>query len=160
HPTTYTLDLSGQPLKVQTPDGATRTWTRDFAGQATSATDALGHTTTFTYLYGAGAGDLTRIDYPDGTNEQVQYDATCHHLAVRQDQRGNKTTYTYDGTTGDLLAVRNALNQVTTQTWSSGLLQTITDALSHTTSFTYEAGTRRLQAVIGANSGRVTFGYD
>src|SRR5207247_8226685 len=36
--TTYTLNTLGQPIQIQTADGATRQWTRDFAGSMVSST--------------------------------------------------------------------------------------------------------------------------
>src|SRR5262249_12937903 len=51
HATSYTLDGAGRLTKLQTADGATQSWQRDFAGQATAATDALNRTTSYTYQY-------------------------------------------------------------------------------------------------------------
>ena len=65
-----------------------------------------------------------------------------------QNTLGNRTTYTYDGGTGDLLTVKDALNEVTTYTWSSGLKQTMVDALGRTTTFQWDTATRRLTDVI------------
>src|SRR6516164_2102056 len=67
--TTFTLDSAGRLLKLQTPDGATQSWVRDFDGQVTGATDGLGRTTTYTYQYGAGLGDLTQVTFADGSSE-------------------------------------------------------------------------------------------
>jgi RHS repeat-associated protein len=160
HVTTYTLDRLGDLLKLQTPDGVSQSWQVDFAGQAVTTTDALGRTTTYSYLYGASAGDLSNVFFPDGSSAGFGYDATFHKLTGVVDQRGQATDFSYDGTTGDLLTVTNALNQVTTQTWSGGLLQTVTDARSHTTSYVWDTATRQLDAVVDANGGRTTFGYD
>jgi YD repeat-containing protein len=46
--TVYTLDVMGRALRVQTPDGAVQSWTRNLAGQVVSYTDAAQNTT----LYG------------------------------------------------------------------------------------------------------------
>jgi RHS repeat-associated protein len=156
---TMTLDGLGRETKWQTPDGATQTWQRDQAGQVTVHTDALNRVTTFQYQYGSGKGDLVQTTFPDGSNHQFQYHSTFHHLTRFQDSRNNVTTFAYDAATGDLLTIRNALNQVTTQTWSNGLLQTVTDPLLRTTSFLYDSA-RRLQVTINALGGRTTVSYD
>src|SRR5262249_4180846 len=59
--------------------------------------------------------------------------------------KGNRTTSTYDTTTGDLLTVKDALNEITTYVYyqsggrSNGLVQSITDPLGHITSFAYDS---------------------
>ena len=159
HTTSYTMDSQGRALQMKTADGATQSWQRDFAGQVTAATDARSNTTSFSYQYGAGLGDLTKVSYPDGTSQQYQYQATFHEPTVVTDQRSDTTSFTYDATTGDRLTEKNALSQVTTYTWSNGLMQTSTDPLNHTTSYTYNTNDR-LQSVIDANNNRTTYGYD
>jgi YD repeat-containing protein len=156
-PTTHTLDLMGRLLQLKLPDGATHTWARNDHGQVTLYTDPLNRVTTYTYAMPAN-GDVTRIDYPDGSTYQYQYHATFHLVTQIQDPLNRLTTFTYDAQTADLLTIRDALNQVTTQTWSNGLLQSITDPLGHTTTFQYVS--RRLEERIDALNNRTTYTYD
>ncbi len=159
--TTLTLDLLGRLLQQATPDGAVQQWQRDAAGQPTTFTDPLNRVTSYTYQYFSGKGDLTQVTYPDGTTNQYQYDSTFHHQTVSVDERGDRTTMTYNTTTGDLLTVTNPLNQVTSYTWSSGLQQTVTDPLNHTTTYQYDStGMRRLLDTIDALNNRTTYAYD
>src|SRR5262249_55067254 len=51
HATSYTLDALGRPTKVVRADGTSETWARDGGGQPAVYTDALGHVTSYTYLY-------------------------------------------------------------------------------------------------------------
>jgi len=156
---TYTMDSLGRPTKVQTPDGAVRAWQLDQAGQPVNYTDPISRVTSYQYQYGSGAGDLKQLTHADGSAEQFQYDGTFHKLTQHQDTLHHLTTMTIDSSTGDLLTIQNALNQVTTQTWSSGLLQTVTDPLGHTSTFQYDAN-RRLQVTRDALNDLTTLSYD
>jgi YD repeat-containing protein len=72
-----------------------------------------------------------------------------HHQTLSVDGNGNRTTNTYDTTTGDLLTTTDALNEVTTYAYyqsggrSNGLVQSITDSLNHITSFAYQCRSRQ-----------------
>jgi virginiamycin B lyase len=156
--TTYTLDANGRVIKQQNPDGSVQTWTRDFAGNVTAFKDGLGHVTSYSYQYGAnGQANMVQETFPDGSVEKFQYNS-LGEVTQFQDTLGNLTTYTYDSQ-GELLTTTNALNQVTTQTWSNGLLQTVTDALGHVTSYVYDSNCRLL-AQIDPMGARTTYGYD
>src|SRR5438105_3193860 len=125
---------------------------RPRAATAAARAGRLGNKTQYAFTYGPGnpgLGDLTKVTFADGTTEQFQYDSKFHKTTVVQDQLGNLTSYSYDSTTGDLLTIKNALSQITTLTWSNGLLQTVKDANSHTVSFSYDAD-RRLQVITDA----------
>src|SRR5262249_34825582 len=76
HPSTYTLNSWGQTTQLQTADGVTLKWQRDFAGQTAVFTDGLGHATTSLFDYGSGKGDRTQVQFADGTSALFQYDAT------------------------------------------------------------------------------------
>jgi RHS repeat-associated protein len=162
------LDPYAQPLSWSTPEGGTAAWQRDFAGQAITYTDALGHPTQYVYTYtpnGQG-GDLTKITFADATTNLFQYDDTFHHLTVFTDGKGNTTTWTRDTTTGDVLAVKDALGHVSSMAYyqvggrSSGLLQSITDPLGHVMTYVFDTPSRRLLAIVDALGNRTTLGYD
>ena len=63
------------------------------AGGQTTATDAEGNVTVYTY---DDNYRTTKIEYPDGTFEERSYN-TAGYLAGRLDRTGVETTYTYDG---------------------------------------------------------------
>jgi YD repeat-containing protein len=157
--TSFTLDTAGRPTQIQTADGATQSWTRDFAGKPTTYTDARNEVTTYLNSYGADKGDVLKVTFPDGTTAAYTYQATFHKPTQITDQLGNLTTLGYDAGTGDLLTIKNALGQVVTFTWSGGLKQSITNPLGKTVNFQYDA-TRRLQVTIDELSNRTTLGYD
>src|SRR5262249_1872122 len=96
--TTFTQDPLGRQTRLQTADGATWQDLLEAAGQATATIDPNSNKTFNQFSYGAGAGDLTRTIYPDGSSAQFQYDSTFHKLTQYQDPRGNTTTATYNST--------------------------------------------------------------
>jgi RHS repeat-associated protein len=122
------------------------------AGKIASITNARGDTTTSTYTAQsqtftnpANSGtvtftfyDLTRIDYPDGTNEQFSYDSKGN-LLTRTDQAGKSWTYTYNSK-GQILTATNPTNGVTTNTYNSdSTLASSTDSDTGTTTYSYDA---------------------
>jgi RHS repeat-associated protein len=157
--TTYTLSNVGSAVVLQTPDGGTTTMTRDFAGQVTAYTDALNRTSTYTYQYGTGKGDLTQVTYPDGSYVQYGYEQTYHHVTSYRDTLAHLTTLAYSST-GDLTTYTNALNQTTTLAWSNGLLTSVTDPLLHRTAYGFDSTTRRLTTITDALSDVSTLTYD
>ncbi len=160
HATTFTLDPAGFLTKLETPDGATQSWSRDFGEQPTTYTDGLNHVTTMAYLYGTSKGDLVKVTRPDGNTEQYAYESTFQHLTQSTDALGRLNTFTYDATTGDLLTSKDGLGNVTTYTWSNGLEQTVTDPLGHTTTFQWDGTHRRLTDTVEATGSRATYSYD
>jgi YD repeat-containing protein len=107
-------------------------WQRDFAGQPVVTSDGLGRTTTYTYQYGTGDGELTQSNYVDGNTVRYTYDPNFNQtgsiatpgiasssiydpntggVALSDDSASASTTYFYDGlntvqktinTTGDI----------------------------------------------------------
>src|SRR5207244_2297701 len=116
-----TLDSQGRATKIATPDGAVITLTLDGHGQVTVLTDPIARVATFTYAYGASAGDMTQITYPDGSHTDFTYDGTYHNVTKITDTMGNSTTVSYSGSHPS--KIENAKNEVTTLVWSSSLLQ-------------------------------------
>jgi RHS repeat-associated protein len=158
HTTTYTMDFRGRATRVQTADGAVQAWQRDAAGRVATYSDARNYATTYAYNL---AGDLLQINYPDRSTRAYQYDPTFHQVTQYRDGLGHLTTFTYDHVrnTGDLLTITDALQGVTTLTWSGGLLQTVTDPLQHTTTYQYDPA-RRLRVLTDAEGNSTTYGYD
>ncbi len=152
--TRYLLDERGRETQVVAADGGvtTSTWS---SGYLASETDALNRTTTYTR---DSAGYVTRETLPDGNHRDYLYQSSFHALISYSDERGNVTTSTWDAG-GHLTSTRDALGNVTNQAWASGLLQSVTDALNHSTTYLYDSY-RRLQDTINALNQRTTLGYD
>jgi RHS repeat-associated protein len=165
---TIVQDKYGQPVQWFTPDGGVSSWTRDFAGQATTYTDPLGLPTNYLFNYSPTGlwGDLTKITFADTTTNQFQYDSTFHHLVAFTDANDNTTTSGLDSVTGDVLTIKDALGHVTSLAYyqvggkSIGLLQSITDPLSHVVTFVFDTTTRRRLATVDPLGNRTSYGYD
>ena len=111
-----------------------QTWTYDNQLNVTSKTDALNHTTTFTY--DANGNRLTKTDILGTT--QYTYNAFGQVLTAT-DALGAVTTLSYDAQ-GNPLTLTNALNKTTAFAYDPrGQLLSITDARSKVTSFAYDA---------------------
>ncbi len=113
------------------------------------------HTTSFSYDQ---AGNLDRIDYPDGTNEQHVYAPNGDRLRTR-DRNGNWTHFAYDEF-GNLELVTDSLGNVTRNEWNiRGRKLATTDARGNTTRFAYDEFDR-LTSIIDPLGGTRSFGYD
>src|SRR5262249_4382000 len=113
----------------------------------------------YSYMYGSGKGDMLSETFPDNSSHLYQYEQTYHKLTQATDSLGRTTQYAYN-TTSDLTTVTDALSQVTTMVWSSGLLQSKTDPLNHANTYQSDTPTRRLPVAIDAAAGRTTATYD
>jgi RHS repeat-associated protein len=154
--TQYTLDNRGRSTQMDQELGNAETFTRNTAGDVTQDVDPLGHATSFNY---SGDGDLLGITYADGSSVSYAYDPTFHVMTQQVDERLDTTNYAIDPNNGDVLAITDALGHTTTQVWSAGLLQSVTDPLGHTTQYRYDPE-RRLQLTIDAIRGQTDYTYD
>jgi RHS repeat-associated protein len=185
HLTKYTIDKSKGRNVVTRVEGLcscgggsssqVQTLTYDDKLNVTEKTDALDHSTTFTYdangnrlthtdatgtityTYNQFSEVLTRTDQLDGVTTNT-YD-TAGNLLTTEDALNHTTTLTHDSH-GHPLTVTDARAKVTTFTWdSSGRLSQAEDALNHTTDFSYDARAR-LTAVTNALSETTNYEYD
>ena len=121
-------------------------------GKLASITNAKGNTITYTYTaqdqnftnplfpseqVSFGFYNLTRIDYPDGTNEQFTYDSKGNML-TRIDRAGKTWTYTYNSK-GQVLTMTNPTAGVITRTYNAdGTLASSRDSDTGTTTYAYD----------------------
>jgi RHS repeat-associated protein len=120
-------------------------WSYDDRLNLVSKTDALNHTTTFTY-----DGDGNRLSQTDATGTVTYTYNSLGQVLTMTDQMNGAWTNTYDAR-GNLLTVKDPLNNQTTLTYDgSGQLLTITDPRNNTTTFTLDTNgnlTRRTDAL-------------
>src|SRR5262249_2541895 len=125
HQTLWQLDSAGRPLVQVAADGGTTQWTRDATTTWVSkVTDPLNQVTTITR---DAQGYETQEVLPDGNSQSWAYkNDGFHSLGTYTNERGYNVTYTYDAS-GHRLTETNALGQTTSYTYTSGLVETVTD---------------------------------
>jgi RHS repeat-associated protein len=142
--TAYTYYPDGRVKTITTPENSTKAFVYGSAGPETvteSITSRLSRST------------------------RVEYDANTGLPMKTFDARGKATTYEYDPTTHDLLAVRGPMNAPPKKPSSRfeydpmGRLKTVWDALDRPTSMTYD-NHGRVKTVTYPDNTTAEFGYD
>jgi RHS repeat-associated protein len=159
--TSYTYDTYGNqtsvtdPRFVGQPNPPQQIFTYDLAGRMLTATNELGHATTYTY--DPQNNVLTITDNLAHTTTKT-YDAKGNLTSVT-DANNHTTRYAYDD--GDhLTQVTDPLNQITHYGYDlNGNRTSVTDANNHTTSYAYDA-LNRLQVETDPLNRQTTYQYD
>ena len=141
-------------------------------GKISSITNAKGHTITRTYtaqdqtfINPANEEEvtftfynLTRVDYPDGTNEQFTYDGNGNMLTCA-DQTGATWTCTYN-TRGQVLTQINPVGGVTTFAYNDdATVASTTDSDTGTTTYGYDTY-KRLSSITHPDDTSVQMAYN
>lgn len=148
----FTSDYNDRITSITDRMGGVTSMTYHAAsGKLASLTNAAGHTITYTYTnqdqvitnpansetVTVTFYNLTRIDYPDGTNEQFAYDGQGN-VTSRIDRSGQTWTFTYNAK-GQSLTQTNPTGGVTTYTYNAdSTLATSTDTESGLTTYAYD----------------------
>jgi RHS repeat-associated protein len=146
---TYTFDGGGKLTSIGAPDGGTATFTYDGNNLLQTVVQPGGRTVTFAH---ASNSDVTSLTDPDGGLRTFTY--STHKLTG--EQFGNqRTTYTYDGTTGMLSSIDRGGSSTTnvTPVLSQGLATSpannastgvgvVSDPLSNKTTYTLDSAGR------------------
>ncbi len=142
--TTYTYYATSSASGCGTPGSACHQ-----AGDLYTVQDALGHTTT--YASYDGAGRVTRLTDPNGTNTDITYDPRGRVLT--RSFGGAATTYGYDPV-GNLTQVTDPDNVVTHYTYDAAhRLTDVTDALGNHIHYTLDnAGNKTAETVYDAGN--------
>lgn len=142
---------TGKMATYQNVRGNTTAYTYTAQGQTFTNPDTL-DTVDFTFY------NLTRIDYPDGTNSQFTYDADGNIL-TRTDRNGKVWTYTYNGR-GQVLTATNPTAGVITNTYNAdGTPASSTDSDTGTTTYGYDTY-KRLNQITRPDTTTVQMAYD
>ena len=177
HTTTTTYNSKSDPLTVTTQLGHETDYAYTSAGNLHTVTDPLGHVKTLAYdTYGQptsikdGLNHETTITYDTDGNTTQTTDALSHSTTATYDAIGRTLTAT-DATGLTSSTTYDALGRVTSVTapgsrtttfayaGGSGLKVSVTDPLSHASTFVYDdAG--RVTSHTDANGNTVYFAYD
>jgi RHS repeat-associated protein len=152
--TRYQYDTGGNLTMVVNAVGNTNALTYDSEGQATSYTDFLGHMTSFVYT---GGSHPTTIINPEGGSRTLTYNE-FGQLTDLTDEEGHHTHNEYDAI-GRLTLAQDGLGHGTRYFYAGPHLDHETDALGHTTSYTY-FDNNTLEAKTDPNEGTTSYQYD
>jgi RHS repeat-associated protein len=162
HITRYTIDKSKGRNVVTRVESVcecngnppVQTWSYDDQLNVTSQTDALNHTTTFTY-----DAEGNRLTETDNTGTVTYTYNQFGEVLTRTNQLNDLSSNAYDAD-GNLVSSTNALGKSTTFTYNSrGLLLSSTNARGKTTSLAYDAS-GNLTKKIDALDHETQFAYD
>jgi RHS repeat-associated protein len=160
-------DNNGNLLSTTDANGNVVTYTYDGNNNMLSKTAQLnGSPVTTSYTYNNLAEVLTMTD-PLGNTTTNTYDAHGNLLTVASPNPNSQTPpsvtqFTYN-TLGELTQILDPLNHPTTITYySTGLIQSITDAQNHTTSYAYDSRGNRTSVIdpINGSAHPTSFAYD
>jgi YD repeat-containing protein len=141
------------PCTCGTPDS---TFEYDAQGRRTRQTDARGNSTAFEY---DAEGNLIKVTDALGQITASTYNSLGQVLTTT-DLTGATTSFAYDGTTGFLRQVTDALGHSTTLTPEFHTLPgAVTNPRGHTTTFAY-ADTGLLTTLTDPTGAQTTFAYD
>jgi RHS repeat-associated protein len=160
-------DGNGNLLSTTDANGNTITYTYDGNNNMLSQTAQLnGSPVTTSYTYNNLAEVLSMTD-PLGNTTTDTYDANGNLLTVSSPAPNGQTPpsvtqFTYN-TLGELTQILDPLNHpATISYYPTGLIQSITDAQNHTTSYTYDSRGNRTGVIdpINGSSHPTSFAYD
>ncbi len=172
---TFTRNFDDRERPVSIDDrmgGTTRISWHDLSGQIASITNAGSETLNYTYtpqdqlfINPTTNGtvsftfyDLTRIDYPDGTNRQFTYDQ-FGNMTIGRDQSGNDTYYSYDEM-GNVLIFANPAGGSGTNTYNpNGTLNTSENSDTGVTNYEYDS-LNRLNKIVHPDTSFVQMTYN
>jgi RHS repeat-associated protein len=187
----FQYDNNGELLQTTEPGGATTTATYDDLGRMITATqvERVPQPAAYTSTYGYDdIGHLTSVTTPSGAKSTAAFDGAGEQTSTT-DAAGVTTQYGFD-LAGRTVLVSDALSRnhwtkydlagrpVSTSDWKgdsthlrdtsasydpAGNLVSATDALNHTTTFSYNAAnqiTQQTQPVSDSKSVTTSYGYD
>jgi RHS repeat-associated protein len=158
--TAYTYDAKGNMLSSTRmaqdapANQVTTTYTYEPAfNQVATITDALNHTTTFSY---DSAGNLQTVQDANGNQTSYTYNSQGQPLTATTP--AGTTQFVYDF--GDLVSVIDPLGNLTNRNLDAvGRLATMTNPLGLTTHYSYDQ-LNRMTGVTDPLAGLTQFGYD
>lgn len=148
-----TYDLGGNPVTVTDGNGQQTTYQVDALGRVIAITDPEQRVTKYTYSL---AGDLSKIEYPDGTSVGKEYNEVGQ-LTRQINEQGLAEVFFYDSR-GNLIQYLDHASQFTNYEYNEDNGLTKITAPDQTIEYTYDAMGRRTGMTDG--TGSTTYSYD
>ncbi|MBI4456762.1 MAG: RHS repeat protein [Acidobacteria bacterium] len=132
------------------------------SGKVSSRTDNDGRTWRYSYAAQAQEGftfyNLIRVEYPDGSKDEFEYDVRGNVVAWT-DRAAKRWTYSYTPR-GQILTDTNPAGATTRRTYNDdGTLASIQDPAGNATTFDYDA-LKRLNRINRADGTTIQYSYD
>ncbi|MBI3940437.1 MAG: RHS repeat protein [Acidobacteria bacterium] len=132
------------------------------SGKVTARTDNDGKTWRYSYAAQAQEGftfyNLIRVEYPDASRDEFEYDARGNVVAWT-DRAAKRWTYSYNSR-GQILTDTNRAGATTRRTYNDdGTLASIQDPAGNTTTFGYDA-LKRVNRTNRPDGNSVQYSYD
>jgi RHS repeat-associated protein len=145
---TIAYDAAKAPISMTDERAKTWTYGYDSAGNQTTVTDPLNHTTISAFN---AARDLLSVTTPSGQKRSFTYDPAGNPLTVTRASADNSkretTTFVYDAD-GDLVRITDPLQHTTTIAYDAyGNQTSVTTALGRITSYGYDQDSRLISRV-------------
>lgn len=155
----YTYDANGFLLSKMDPNGNLTTYTYDDQYRVLTSTDPEGRVRSINYPASDAPVMTSELVEKDGGVWRYTYDTTSGDLLAKADPQGNITSYTYD-TAGNKLSETGPDGGVTSHTYDEfGHQLSSTDPTGQTTSYTYnEFG--QTTSLTDAAGGVTAYSYD
>lgn len=157
---TYRYDDQGNLLSTTDPTGVVVSSSYNATNDLISITDqgGPGDSARTTSFVRTAAGDITRIERPDGTSVTATYD-NRGQMRTLTAPNGSTTSYAYDSE-GNLDITTDALGQVTAMEHDAvGRMTSLTDGNGHTVQMSYD-GNDNITALIDPKGQTTSFTYD
>ena len=175
--TAYAFDERNRPVTTTDALGKEIRLTLDGAGNIVSQTDRRGNTTSYTYDEVLGLpvsmtdregnvtgysydrnGNLTAIQYPDGSSVSYTYDGAGRMSSITA-QNGLVTTLSYDGN-GNIVRISDDESRIYQYTYDhNNQLVRTEDPLGNVTRYAYDGAGNQIR-VTDANGNATAYGYD
>ncbi|TBW48869.1 hypothetical protein EZI54_20690 [Marinobacter halodurans] len=141
--TVFSYDSEGYLLSVTDPNNVVvAKYSHDNVGRVQSYTDANNYTLSYQY---DGLDRLTKVTYPDGTSESVEWDRLDRHSYT--DRYGQVTTYAHDAVRNLVKVVNPSGHQNQFGYFANGLRSGATDGEGNVTAFTRDIQGRLTQTL-------------
>ena len=137
-------------------------YTYDSEGRVTKVTDQAGLVTSYTYL-ASGRPEVSKITYPDGTVVNYTYNTTNHRLTSVTDSSGRAVNYSYDSNGNPTAATTTTGGKTISSpvnAYSGAYLSSVTDPFGNVTSYSYTQSKGTLNSLTNAKSVTTNYTYN
>nr|MBQ6242071.1 hypothetical protein [Lachnospiraceae bacterium] len=136
--------------------------TYDDEGRLETVTDQNGKVIRYTYVTD-GRPEISQVKYPDGTTTNYTYDNTTRRLLTATDTSGKTVNYSYDSN-GNAKEARTTIDGVSLSsgitTYTGSYVSSVKDPFGKTTAYSYDQNKGLLNTLTNAKSVATNYTYN